>query len=158
MNQNNQSDQSSEKKAPEIDEPILDLTESADTTQESGGDASMEVDPLAATIVDESFDDGFDDDQDDDDFVDSLGMEIGAQDDEEEDFSAPGYETDEVSLADVPGALDVSPEQLDAALERVIQKMFYDRIDRILVNVIEKRVKMEIDRIKGMERSKHCPR
>jgi len=33
-------------------------------------------------------------------------------------------------------------------LERVIQKMFYDRIDRILVNVIEKRVKMEIDRIR----------
>jgi len=144
MNENNQPDQSSEKKATKIDEPILDLTETVGGTQESGGDASTEVDPLAATIVDDGFDDQFDDDQDDDDFVDSLGMEIGVEDDEEEDSSAPGFETDELSFA------DVSPEQLDAALERVIQKMFYDRIDRILVNVIEKRVKMEIDRIKGM--------
>lgn len=139
MTENNQPDRLT-------DEPILDLTEAVEGTQESVDNGSGEVDPLATTLEFENdFDDGFDSDQDDDDFVDSLGMEIGDEDDEEqEEFSTPEEQTD------VSGALDVSPEQLDAALERVIQKMFYDRIDRILVNVIEKRVKREIERIKGM--------
>lgn len=132
MNEDNQHDRSPEEKAPDTDEPILNLTEPADDSQEA-------VDPLAATAeLEEGFDDDFDADQDEDDFVDSLGMEIGAEEDA----------ADEAADTDLPEALDVSPEQLDAALERVIQKMFYDRIDRILVNVIEKRVKREIDRIK----------
>jgi NAD(P)-dependent dehydrogenase (short-subunit alcohol dehydrogenase family) len=125
MTQDNQNDRSTEEKAPDADEPILHLTDSAE-----------DIDPLEATAeLEEGLTDSIDDDEDD--FVDSLGMEIGAEEDEEEAEHASGLD------------LDISPEQVDAALERVVQKMFYDRIDRILVTVIEKRVKREIDRIKS---------
>ncbi len=126
MTQDNQNDRSPEDKASDADEPILHLTESAD---------DEELDPLAATAeLEEGLDDDFH--EEDDDFVDSLGMEIGEE--EEEDGAD----------MDLPAGLDIAPEQLDAALERVIQKMFYDKIDRVLVSVIEKRVKREINRIK----------
>jgi hypothetical protein len=149
MNEDNQHDRSPEEKAPEADEPILNLTEAVNDPQEAAGKDEIssdvtDIDPLAATVeLEEGLGDDLAMDQDDDDFVDSLGMEIGAEEEEEEDAA------DEAADASLPEALDVSPEQLDAALERVIQKMFYDRIDRILVNVIEKRVKREIDRIKA---------
>jgi hypothetical protein len=51
---------------------------------------------------------------------------------------------------DLLDAEKVSDEQVEAALERVIKKMFYDKIDRILVEVIEKTVTREIERIKGV--------
>jgi len=148
MNEDNQNDRSPEEKAPDADESILNLTEPAGDSQEAAGEDETnsdveEIDPLAATAeLEEGFDDDLDVDQDEDDFIDSMGMEIGAEEEEQEDAA------DEAADTDLPEALDVAPEQLDAALERVIQKMFYDRIDRILVNVIEKRVKMEIDRIR----------
>jgi hypothetical protein len=70
-----------------------------------------------------------------DDFADSLGIEL---------------ETGE----DIPeGSLEagrVSDEQIEAALERVIKKMFYEKIDGILVEVIEKTVKREIERLKNI--------
>ena len=129
MNEDKQNDRSPEEEAPDTDEPILNLTDPA------GHDDAIEVDPLAATAeLEEGLDDDID--EDDDDFIDSMGMEIGEEDEED------------TADVDLPEDFHISPEQLDAALERVIQKMFYDRIDRVLVNVIEKRVKREINRIK----------
>ena len=148
MSETNQPDQTNEGKTPQADEPILDLTETIDNAQDAAG-PDAEVDPLAATVeLEESLEEDYDDDQDDDDdFVDSLGMEIGAEDDDDDLVETQDL-FQQPSDSDPAAMLDVSPEQLDAALERVIQKMFYDRIDRILVTVIEKRVKGEIDRIK----------
>ena len=71
---------------------------------------------------------------DQDDFVDSLGMEL----DPKEDVSQDLHEAEKVSA-----------EAVEAALERVIKKMFYEKIDRILVEVIEKTVTREIERLKG---------
>jgi hypothetical protein len=70
-----------------------------------------------------------------DDFVDSLGMEL----DSKEDISE-----------DVLGAEKVSDAQVEAALERVIRNMFYEKIDGILVEVIEKTVTREIERLKNI--------
>jgi hypothetical protein len=69
-----------------------------------------------------------------DDFVDSLGMEL----DSKEDISKDLLESDKVS-----------DTQMEAALERVIKKMFYEKIDGILVEVIEKTVTREIERLKS---------
>jgi hypothetical protein len=44
----------------------------------------------------------------------------------------------------------VSDAQMEAALERVIKKMFYERIDGILVEVIEKTVTRELERLKSI--------
>jgi hypothetical protein len=70
-----------------------------------------------------------------DDFVDSLGMQL----DSKEDISEDVLESEKVSDA-----------QMEAALERVIKKMFYEKIDGILVEVIEKTVTREIERLKSI--------
>ena len=70
-----------------------------------------------------------------DDFADSLGIEIETGDDILEGSLEAGR---------------VSDEQIAAALERVIKKMFYEKIDGILVEVIEKTVKREIERLKNI--------
>jgi hypothetical protein len=70
-----------------------------------------------------------------DDFVDSLGMELDSKEDVSEDL----LKSEKVSDA-----------QMEAALERVIKKMFYEKIDGILVEVIEKTVKREIERLKNI--------
>ena len=70
-----------------------------------------------------------------DDIVDSLGIELETG----EDIQEGSLEADRVSN-----------EQIEAALERVIKKMFYEKIDGILVEVIEKTVKSEIERLKNI--------
>ena len=44
----------------------------------------------------------------------------------------------------------LSDEQVEAAVERVIRKMYADKIDAILVEAIEKTVSEEIDRLKNL--------
>jgi len=69
------------------------------------------------------------------DFVDSLGMELDSKEDVSE------------NLLD---AEKVSDAQMEAALERVIKKMFYEKIDGILVEVIEKTVTRELEKLKSI--------
>ena len=153
MSENNQPNQENK---PEDDELILELTEEvAEASEDTGEPVEHAVDPLTATIeLDEGFDDDldFDDhldvDHEEDDFVDSLGMEIGTEDDEDE-YGAEPEETADEPADTVPAeGIDISNEQLDAALERVIKNMFYDKIDSLLVEVIEKTVSKEIERLK----------
>jgi len=140
---------------PDEDEEIIELiAESGDTPKEieeigesvfTTGDLSPESDDipgLESDLFEGTID--FDEESDQevsmdpsvkDDFADSLGIEL---------------ETGE----DIPeGSLEagrVSDEQIAAALERVIKKMFYEKIDGILVEVIEKTVKREIERLKNI--------
>lgn len=149
---------------PEDDEPILDLTDEVVETPEASEelidfieevdepstddetDPGMEADPLAATVeLEDDFGDDLGIDHEEDDFVDSLGMEI-----EEEQADEVVSEADKAMDAALPEGVAISGEQLDAALERVIRKMFYDKIDRVLVEVIEKTVTKEIDRLKSI--------
>ena len=118
----------------EIGEPIH-IT--VDTSQ---GDESI-ID-LEGNLLEETSD--FDDelgeevafDQDiSDDFVDSLGMELGSKEDVSENFL---------------DAEKVSDAQIEAALERVIKKMFYEKIDSILVEVTEKTVTRELEKLKSI--------
>ena len=118
----------------EIGEPIhvtADVSQEAEDITDLGGDLLEEtLDFDAALDEDVALDQTLGDD-----FVDSLGIELDSSEDVAED------------LLD---AEKVSDEQVEAALERVIKKMFYDKIDRILVEVIEKTVTREIERIKGV--------
>jgi len=145
MSENNQPDQEIK---PDDDEPILELTnEITEASEDAGEPIDHAEDPLAATIeLEEGFDHGLDIDHVEDDFVDSLGMEIGTEDDEDE---AEPEETAAEPVDTVPAeGIDISSEQMDAALERVIKNMFYDKIDSLLVEVIEKTVSKEIERLK----------
>jgi hypothetical protein len=138
---------------PAEDEAIIDLTETV-------GDTSLEIEDIGEPIPDaadaaQDFDviSEFDSDlikettdfkaeldsgtiKDDalkDDFADSLGIELDSDEDAKENFFDPDK---------------ISSEQVEAALERVIKKMFYEKIDRLLVDTIEKTVTREIERLK----------
>ena len=64
-----------------------------------------------------------------DDFTDSLGIELDSKED--------------ISEAD-----SITDEKIEAALERVIKKMFYEKIDGLLAHAIEKTVTREIEKLK----------
>ena len=118
----------------EIGEPVH-MT--ADTSQEAEDIIDLEEDILEQpSELDDELGKEVDFDQDlSDDFVDSLGMELDAKEDVPEDL----LDTEKVSDA-----------QMEAALERVIKKMFYEKIDGILVEVIEKTVTRELERLKSI--------
>ena len=78
----------------------------------------------------------------DDDFVDSLGMDL------ESDETDPGAAVQE-DLAE-QAVVSLTPQQLEAALERVIEKMFSEKIEKILSEVIEKTVTREIEKLKNI--------
>ncbi|MBC2696098.1 MAG: hypothetical protein HF982_12665 [Desulfobacteraceae bacterium] len=113
----------------------------------------------------------------DDEFVDSeyLALELDVSKDLSEDnardiFLEPEEELDELgqlitdvvedtqqkaayekeTASDTPEPITLSPEQVDEALERVINKMYADKIDSILTEVIEKTVTKEIERLKSL--------
>jgi hypothetical protein len=138
---------------PAEDEAIIDLTETV-------GDTSLEIEDIGEPIPDaadaaKDFDDISEFDSDlikettdftaelesgtitdgalKDDFADSLGIELESDEDAKENFFGPDK---------------ISSEQVEAALERVIKKMFYEKIDRLLVDTIEKTVTREIERLK----------
>jgi len=78
-------------------------------------------------------------------------IDIHTEDNSNEGLAEKGLELqehvkDEV-LADVP-LLDFSQNQLDAALERVIEKKFSDTIEKILFEVMERVIQKEIKEIK----------
>jgi hypothetical protein len=127
------------------DDEIIDLIEEPGESIFTTDDPSPESDDipdLESHLFEETID--FDEELDQevtldpslkDDFVDSLGIELET-----------GEDIPEVSLK----GDRVSDEQIEAALERVIKKMFYEKIDGILVEVIEKTVKKEIERLKNI--------
>jgi hypothetical protein len=68
-----------------------------------------------------------------DDFADSLGVELDTKDDISGDISEFDKITD---------------EKFEAALERVIKKVYHEKIDRLLAEAIEKTVTREIEKLK----------
>ena len=60
--------------------------------------------------------------------------------------TAPDDDQPEVKAADDP--LPVSPEQIDAILEQVINDKFGGKIENVIYEAIEKAVSKEIDRLK----------
>ncbi|MBU1342875.1 MAG: hypothetical protein KKE44_05545 [Proteobacteria bacterium] len=70
------------------------------------------------------------------------GLELGIEDTPDDDL----VETEETVAA--AGELDVSQEQIEAALERVIEKKFGERIEILLFEVIEKVIEKEIVEIR----------
>ena len=65
-------------------------------------------------------------------------------------LSIPGAQEDTGQSAAVPEDPVVSQTQLEQALERVVQRMFSEKIETILVEVVEKTVQREIGRLNSL--------
>ena len=119
-------------KTEDIGEPIsedFDTATEFDDISELDSDLMQEAteavsEPDSETMVDEALKD---------DFADVLGIELDSEKEAQE------------NLFDVE---KVTGEQVEAALDRVIKKMFYEKIDRLLVDTIEKTVTREIEKLK----------
>ncbi|MCP4717705.1 MAG: hypothetical protein GY868_21485 [Deltaproteobacteria bacterium] len=124
-----------------IDDDSADIAESPDAE----GDEVEE-----AIVFDDELEDDFEDVADDeDDFADSLGMEIGDEEeglDEEADFSEPDALEEDAGIQE---PIAIPQEQMDEALERVIKNLYSDKIEGIIISAIEKAVTREIDKIKA---------
>ncbi|MGA8181585.1 MAG: hypothetical protein WB792_16105, partial [Desulfobacterales bacterium] len=135
------------------DENLIDLTETAEETALETENIGEPVPDVSDSVIDFEDISEFDDDliketadvtnESDseaildaalkDDFADSLGIELDSEEGAKENLFDTGK---------------VTNDQVEAALERVIKKMFYEKIDRLLVDTIEKTVKKEIERLK----------
>ena len=142
---------SEEEKVPELDDDILDNI----IKLEDDLNKDIEIDNYL-----------------DDEFIDSadLGLELDVSEGKKQDISLePEEESDELgqliadvvedtqqkapyekeTASDTPD-IPLSPEQVDEALERVIKKMYADKIDSMLTEVIEKTVTKEIEKLKAL--------
>lgn len=125
-----------EKQESTEDGRIIDLTvKISEATQEIDDIDELDDDLIkeSADFTDEFDTDAISDGVLDDDFADSLGIELDSQEDISGDLLEPDKITD---------------EKIEAALERVIKKVFYEKIDRLLAEEIEKTVTREIEKLK----------
>lgn len=131
-------------------------------TEEDSEDAEVAPESAAATAASDSEEDSFDFDFDPRTVarqVDGLDAFLSEDSiDEPEVASLPeDYTTAEnarpenfAAEPDSEGFPAFAPEQIDAAIERVINEKFSGRIENIIYEVIEKAVAKEIDRLKGV--------
>lgn len=89
-----------------------------------------------------------------DDFIESLGMELDGKGGLEMgpgELSRVSPETgqnDNTTM--ITGDISVTPAQIDAAVERVIVRMFYDKIETALTDAVGNVVKREIEKLKKL--------
>jgi hypothetical protein len=68
---------------------------------------------------------------------------------EKQPFEEVGLDLESKKASDEPEPLSISPDLVEAALERVINKIFSEKFEGILIRVIEKAVTKEIDKLKS---------
>lgn len=154
MIDNNETGKANEVEKPLEDEEIIELTDEAVNTSEekmieltdvveqpplTDEEKTISVfdeDSEADLVLDEVFDEERRKEQIiEDDFIGSMGMELESEDTQEKDL--------------VSETLSLSPEQIDEALERIIKRMYSEKIESMIVEMIGKAVTREIEKIKG---------
>jgi hypothetical protein len=139
-----------EEKDPSTQEDIIELTDIVEEEKDSSTEDIIELtdiveDQSADLDLDSIKEDGFEakeslELEDDIFFKQEVGLEMD---------SPVGDVALEPSVVNEPAAeLSVTKEQLEAALERVIEKKFADKIDILLMDGMEKAIKKEIVEIK----------
>lgn len=145
MIDNNETGKANEVEKLLEDEEIIELTDEAvNTSEEKIIELTdvVEQPPLTDDnsetdlVLDEVFDEERSKEQIiEDDFIGSMGMELESEDTQEKDL--------------VSESLSLSPEQIDEALERIVKRMYSEKIESMIAEMIEKAVTKEIERMKG---------
>ncbi|MCK4468056.1 MAG: hypothetical protein KAU60_06860 [Desulfobacterales bacterium] len=127
MNDENNLDQGVEKAQPLEEEEIIELTDEVT-------EASINDDLASSIGIDNALEKEISGDQDvTDRFAGSLGMDLEPEID---------------ALEDIHEEVSLSPEHLEETLERVVKKMFSEKIEKMLAEMIEAAVSKEIKSIK----------
>ena len=127
MNNENNLDQGAEKAQLLEEEEIIELTDEVT-------EASINDDLASSIGIDDALEKEISEDQDvADSFADSLGMDLEPEID---------------ALEDIHEEVSLSPEHLEETLERVVKKMFSEKIEKMLAEMIEAAVSKEIKSIK----------
>lgn len=132
---------------------LTDVVEQPSLTDEEKTIPVLDDDSLETSLgLDEEFDEEPNEKQSiEDDFIGSLGMELEPETDISEETSEKEeqLESEDTLKKDlVPETVSLSSEQIDEALERVINKMYSEKIESMLAEMIEKAVTKEIEKIK----------
>jgi hypothetical protein len=95
-----------------------------------------------------------------DPLVASMGLDLEAEDEpppEVELVAIPGgalgIDLPEAEAPETPpdvAPIELTPEQIESALERVIEKIYAEKIESLMVGLIEEKVTREIDKIKSL--------
>lgn len=119
----------------------------------------LEADRIPIDLLDDAIilEDRLDATEEVDDFVDSLGIEIEPAASPDTGPTGMALERGTPGAKDQPparaldslAASSLSAETVEAALERVIEKIWADRIEGILVETVERVVKREIEEIRA---------
>ncbi len=127
MNNENSPDQGVEKTQPLEEEELIELTDEVT-------EASIDDDLASSIGIDDVLEKEISGDQDmADSFADSLGMDLEPEID---------------ALEDIHEEVSLSPEHLEETLERVVKKMFSEKIEKMLAEMVEAAVSKEIKSIK----------
>ena len=145
----------------ETDEYIIELTDIADEDDQITKDEVIEPEEEVIELMDivkEQSDEGEDDFglEDETSFDEGLELEAVVPLYDEADGQTDGQPDDLVDDSSLehdqemvsPQNLNLSPELLEAALEKVIERKFSDKIEAILFEVMEKAIEKEIAEIK----------
>ncbi len=139
------------------DDEIIELTEAIDSAEaeaissenlpsDSGSDENSDI------IIKDLDDDLGIDDYVKDDFAADLGMKIET----DPNFLVKQPEPEELDLGireeGELGKITISQRQIEDAIERVVNKMFGEKIDAILTKTVERAVSQEIIRLKNILR------
>ena len=145
MIDNNETGKANEVEKLLEDEEIIELTDEVVNTSEEKIIELTDVveqppltddDSETGLVLDEVFDEERSKEQIiEDDFIGSMGMELESEDTQEKDL--------------VSETLSLSPEQIDEALERIVKRMYSEKIESMIAEMIEKAVTKEIERMKG---------
>ena len=112
-------------------ENVIELTdavqEHAEVAEQTPGSAFEETAPPDTLITEEIHEEH----PEDDDFADALGVDLEAG----------------IAAPEVPS---ISHEQIEAAIERVVKEMLSDKIETLLLKIIDKEVSKEVERLKNL--------
>ncbi|MBW1759130.1 MAG: hypothetical protein JRG68_06680 [Deltaproteobacteria bacterium] len=165
MKDKNKPDQNSEQQGLPKKQEIIDLTDAGETLSSEDEDIIIELTDFVEKEEVIELTDAVDESSDDEDFSGLIEFSDDI-DDTLEDFNIDDIEqtnakqeadTDSVDLLEDdsgqkifnPDEITVSSKQLDDALERVLKKMYSEKIQDLLCEKIEKAVTHEMDRLKS---------
>lgn len=154
MNDENSPDQGVEMAQPLEEEEIIELTDEViEAPEEGAGDntAQVEEDIIESLEVEDKSE------QIDDDLTTSIGIDDALEKEISDDQNMADRFADSLSmdlepeidaLEDTHEEVPLSPEHLEETLERVVKKMFSEKIEKMLAEMIEAAVSREIKSIK----------